>query len=497
MYDLLIQNGLVFDGSGAEGFVADVAVQAGKIVAVGTNLGEAKRVIDATGLAVTPGFIDSHSHSDATVLTFPGQIEKVEQGITTSIAGQCGTSPYPAKKEDGLHTMGEFLDQVSGLSLGANIAVFVGHNALRKSVMGMENRAPTAEELEQMKALLREGMDAGAMGISFGLYYTPSGYAQPDELAALATVAKEKGGMIAAHIRNESDYLEEAVAEFIAIVKVSGVRGVLFHHKAGYARNHGKVKKTLKMMQNAIAEGCEIYCDVYPYIASRTNLAAVFIPKEYRNGKLGEQLKDPEKRDLLKKIGIQNHGTDLSWVLLNACQAYPAYNGLRLHEAAAIHGKDHWDTLLDILEAQPACSGCYFTMCEEDVETVIGWERAMIGTDASVAGLSQLYHPRLRGSFPRALGKYTRERQVVSLPEMIRKITSLPATVHNLENKGYLRPGYDADLCVFDPETIADKATFVDPTQRAEGLFWVIVGGEVAAEHAVATGSTKGRLLRR
>ena len=496
MFDILIKNGKVYDGSGAEGFVADVAVQNGKIAAVGTDLKDAKQVIDATGLAVTPGFIDSHSHSDAAALTFPEQIEKVEQGITTSIAGQCGTSPYPAWKEDGLHTMGEFLRRLEQTPLGANMAVFVGHNALRKAVMGMENRAPTLEELENMKLLLAEGMDAGAIGISFGLYYTPSGYAQLDELIALASTVAEKGGMIAAHIRNESSRLEEAVEEFISIVKASGVRGILSHHKAGYPRNHGKTKKTLKMLEDAVAQGCDIYCDVYPYIASRTNLASVFIPKEYRDGTLGQQLKDPQRRALLKEIGIRNYGTDLSWVLLNACQAYPEYNGLWLQEAAVQHGKDQWDTLLDILEKQPGCSGCYFTMCEEDVKRVISWPRSMIGTDASVAGKSLLYHPRMRGTFPRALGKYVREEKVVSLAEMIRKMTSLPASVYNLETKGLLRPGYDADLCIFDPETITDKATFTEPTLGAEGLHWVIVGGEIASENAVSTGIKKGCLLK-
>lgn len=492
MYDLLIQNGKVYDGSGAEGFRADVAVLNGKIAAIGENLGQAARVIDATGLAVTPGFIDSHSHADTGVLAFPLQREKVEQGITTSIAGQCGNSPYPAVKDGQLHKMSEFLSRVSAAPLGANMANFVGHNALRKSVMGMENRAPTAAELAQMQELLREGMEAGALGVSFGLFYTPSGYAKTDELVALAKVAAEKGGMIAAHIRNESNKLLEAVEEFITVVRSAGVRGVLSHHKAGYPRNHGKVKASLAMLQKAIADGCDIYCDVYPYTASRTNLASMFIPKEYRDGKLAEHLADPALRQQFRELGIQRYGTDLSWVMLNACGAYPEYNGLRIHEAARLHGKDHWDTLLDILAKQPGCCGCYFTMNEEDVKTVMAWERAMICTDSGVAGNNVLYHPRLRGSFPRALGRYVREEKVVSLPEMIRKVTSLPAHVYKLEQKGWLKPGFDADICIFDPETIADQATYTEPTLKARGLHWVIVGGQVVAEDAVATGKTPG-----
>lgn len=497
MFDLLIQNGTVIDGSGAEGFAADVAVKDGKIAAIGKNLGAAAQVIDAAGLTVTPGFIDSHSHSDGAIVSFPQQIEKVEQGITTSIGGQCGSSLYPKVEDAQVLKMSEFLAKATQIPQGANVAVFAGHNALRKAVMGMENRPATGEELAGMCDLLRDAMDAGAMGVSFGLIYTPSCYAQTDELIALAKVAKEKGGMIAAHIRNESDLVEEAVAEFITVVKAAGIRGVVSHHKSSLSRNHGKVKKTIAMIQQANREGCDIYCDVYPYIASRTTLSATFIPKEYRNGKLPEYLRDPVLRGQFKQRNVEKRGYDLSWVMLNTCTEYPAYSGQLLTEAAKLHGKDVYETLFDILEKQPGCGACYFTMCEEDVETVMAWERAMICTDSSVAGNNQCYHPRLRGSFPRVLGRYVRERNVVSLPEMIRKMTLLPARVYDLKNKGLLKVGYDADICVFDPQTIIDRATYTDPSQRAEGLHWVIVGGQVAAQNAVYNGVTAGKVLRR
>ena len=497
MYDILIKNGRVLDGSGAEGFLADVAIQDGKIAAVGEVSGEARKILDAAGLVVTPGFIDSHSHADNAVLKFPQQIEKVEQGITTSIGGQCGSTLYPAREDGRIIKMSEFMDQVSKIPQGANIAAFVGHNALRRTVIGMEQRPATGEEMEQMKDLLRDGMDAGAMGVSFGLIYTPSCYAPTEELIELAKVAKEKGGMISAHIRDEADHVIEAVEEFIAIVKASGARGVISHHKSAEKGNHGKVKTTLAMIKKANAEGCDIYCDVYPYTASRTTMSSVFIPKEYRDGKVPEHLKDPYLRQKIRQIGIKKYGEDLSWVLLNTCTAFPEYSCIHLHEAAKLHGKDDWDTLLDILTLQPKCGACYFTMCEEDVETVMAWERTMICTDSSVAGNNQFYHPRLRGSFPRVLGRYVRERQVVSLKEMIRKMTSLPATVYGLEGKGYIRPGFDGDICVFDPETILDEATYTEVSRRAKGLRWVIVGGEVAAENAVFTGKTSGKLLLR
>ncbi len=497
MFDILIKNGTVIDGSGNAGFAADVAVKDGKIAAVGVALGEAKQVIDAQGLTVTPGFIDSHSHADSAMIPYPLQMEKVEQGITTSIGGQCGATPYPAWEGEKLTKMSEFFARVCEIPQGANIAVFAGHKAIRKAVMGMANRAATEQELTQMKALLVDAMDAGAMGISFGLIYTPSCYANTEELIALAKVAAEKGGMISAHIRSESDFLEEAVAEFITIVKASGARGVISHHKACGAKNHGKVKRTLKMMEEANAEGYDIYCDVYPYTAARTTLSASFIPKEYVDGRLAEHLQDPALRALFREKGLEKWGDDLSWVMLNVCKYDPAYSGKTIDEAAKLHGKDHWDTLLDILSVQPACCACFFSQNEKDMETVMAWERAMICTDSGVAGKNAFYHPRLRGSFPRALGRYVREHKVVTLPEMIRKMTSLPAKVYDLKGKGYIREGFDADICIFDTQSIIDKATYLDPTQRAEGLRWVIVGGAVAAENAVSTGSRKGKVLLR
>ncbi|MBQ9838114.1 MAG: D-aminoacylase [Oscillospiraceae bacterium] len=502
MFDMIIKNGFIIDGSGEAGFAADIAIKDGKIAAIGSDLGDARQVIDATGLTVTPGFIDSHSHADSAVISFPQQIEKTEQGITTSIGGQCGTTPYPAVKDGKLMKMSEFLTSAINTPQGANIAMFAGHRSIRQAVMGMENRPATNEELTQMCDLLRDAMDAGAMGISFGLIYTPSCYADTDELITLAKVAKEKGGMISAHIRNESYRVVEAVEEFITIAKAANIRGVISHHKSTQPANHGKVKTTIAMIEQANREGCDIYCDVYPYIASRTTLSATFIPKEYANSKLiPTYLQNPEMRAQFKQRNYANRERtlceDLSWVLLNTIPPYPQYNGKRLTEAAKLHGKDPWETLFDILEVHPGCGACYFTMDEADVEYVMKWPRSMICTDSSIAGNSQFYHPRLRGSFPRVLGRYVRERNVVSLPEMIRKMTFLPAMVYGLENKGYLREGFDADICIFDPETIIDRATYTDPSQRAEGLHWVIVGGEIAAKNAVSTGKTAGKVLLR
>lgn len=519
MYDLIIQNGRIIDGTGSPSYLADIAIRSGKIARIGKGLigGENTKIIDARGLVVTPGFIDSHSHSDSAVLTYPDQIEKVEQGITTSIAGQCGGSPAPISRDvnpnstetvgtfgrrvEIMRTMGSFLNVAKDVPQGANIAILIGHGNLRKAVMGMENRAPTAEELEQMKALLREGLEHGALGVSFGLIYPPSCYANTDELIEIAKVAGEYHAVVAAHIRNEGDSLVRSVNEFIRVIRESGTRGVISHHKAAGRENWGKVNTTLRLIDGANAEGVDLFCDVYPYIASSTSLASRFIPKEcYTGGNAGivKLLSDPVERQKIKERNIKVSGWDQSSVLVTVCSAYRQYEGLRLPEIAALHGKDVHETALDLIcDSKNNCRACYFSMCEEDVETVLAYPRAMIGTDSGVAGTMNCYHPRLRGTFPRVLGRYVRERRVTTLPEMIRKMTSMPAAVYELCGKGLLCEGFDADICIFNPDKIIDRAEFVNCSEHAEGLNYVLIGGEVVVENAVYNGKRNGRVLLR
>ena len=512
MYDLIIKNATVIDGTGAKGCAADIAVQGGKIACVAAHIAGEGPVLDVKGLTVTPGFIDSHSHADEMMLTFPDQKEKIEQGITLSMGGQCGGSIAPApkypvrdadipgfgKKSEVCRTMGTLLNRVQDMPLGAGVAVFVGHRSLRLAVMGPDNRDPNEEEMQQMLELLREGMAHGAMGVSFGLIYAPSCYAQIDELVAFARVAKENGGMVAAHIRNERDTVREATAEFIEILRRSGAKGVLSHHKAAGRNNWGAVHDTLKMIDDAVAEGIDIYLDVYPYTASHTSLSTTLVPKEYHDrGALGlvADLSDPVKRQAIREVNLKRWGEDLSWILIARCPAYPQYVGKRLDEIARLHGTDAYDAAFDMIrDSENRCGACFFTMCEEDVMTVMRHPRAMICTDAAVAGDSVAYHPRLRGTFPRALGRYVREKQVTTLEEMIRKMTSLPAQVYGLAGKGKIAAGYDADLCIFDADTIVDRAEYADCHQRAEGLRYVLVGGEIVVENAVHNGKRNARM---
>lgn len=519
MYDLLIKNGNVIDGTGAPGYHCDIAVENGKIVRIARNItGESKNVIDASGLTVTPGFIDSHSHSDNALFTFPEMIEKVEQGITTSIGGQCGSTLAPiykgitaenaseiggyGKDVELFKTFGAMANAAKDIPLGSNLMSFVGHCALRKAVIGFECRKPSEDEMEQMKALLRDAMENGALGLSFGLIYTPSCYAGTDELIELARVVKEYDGLVSAHIRNEGFELVKAVDEFLTVIKAVNVKGVISHHKATQFENWGKVSHTLRMIDEAVREGCDVYCDVYPYIASQTGLVPTIIPKEMRDtdgAGVVKLVSDPGARKKIKEIYSSKYGESLNHLLVSFCRNHPEYEGLRIGEIAKLRGThDHYEAAFDIItESGASVNVCNFSMCEEDVETVLGYERAMICTDSSVAKNNKVYHPRLRGTFPRVLGKYVRERKVTTLQEMIRKCTSMPASVYGLPTKGLLREGFDADICIFDAEKIIDRAGFANCREGCEGLNYVIVSGEVVAENAVYNGKKPGRFIFR
>ena len=496
MYDILIQNGRVIDGTGSPAMFAQVAVKNGKIVKIARQIdGDAKTVINAKGKVVTPGFIDSHSHSDKQFFSVPEQTEKVEQGITTSVAGQCGGSVCGADAA-------EFLDNASGCELGANMAMLIGHGTLRRAVIGTENREPTPEELEKMKAMMRSAMEHGALGMSIGLIYAPGCFATTEELIEIAKVVGEYHGIVAIHMRSEGVELVKSVREFITIVRQSGVRGVISHHKAaGLTENWGKVHTTLRMIDEANAEGLEIYADAYPYNAAHTGFSSAFIPNAWRSGgkeALLKRAQDPRQVAEIKAAYYAKY-PDMKWIMVARCPGYPEYEGKRVHEIAAMRNQDEFEAAMDVMRLTDDTAGaCFFSMCEEDVETVIEHPRVMICTDAGVTTpATTTHHPRLRGSFPRALGRYVRERNVTTLPEMIRKMTAMPAAVYGFQSKGLIREGMDADICIFDPDTIIDRAEYTAPHLHAEGLDYVIVGGRIAAVNAVATGEKGGTMLYR
>lgn len=499
MYDLIIKNASVLDGTGADAFNSDIAIKDGKIEKLGEGLDGAKNIIDATGLTVSPGWIDSHSHSDNAIRSFPDQREKIEQGITFSITGQCGGSVAPKRLEDGtLLTMGEFLKKAKDIPQGSSSKVLVGFNNLRRAVIGNENRAVTPEELEAMKELLREAMRGGALGVSYGLIYVPGCYASTEEVVEIAKVVKEFDGILASHIRNEGDNLLEAVEEYLFAIKESGCRAVFSHHKSARKPNWGKVKKSLALIDEAIAEGYDIYADVYPYCASHTGLSTTFIPKKFHYEGLKNPislLDDPEVCEKIKEHMDNLYEGDYSWTMIASCPAFKEYEGLTLQRIAEIRNEHPIDAVHNIIRANKGGGGCYFTMCEEDVEYVIKHPRVMICTDSGVKGNATYCHPRLRASFPRALGMYARERGVVSIPEMIRKMTSMPAHVYKLEGKGVIAEGMDADLCIFDAEKIIDRADFKNCFAKNEGLNYVILDGKIVVRDGVYNGTRAGRVI--
>ena len=509
MYDLIIKNGTVVDGTGAPSYVRDIAISGGKIAQISEKL-EGGRLIDAKGLIVSPGFIDSHSHADDAMLKYPDMIEKIEQGITTSVAGQCGISIAPVRAEHTYgpadetytyKTFGAMTEAVKNIPMGANIMTFVGHGTIRKAVMGYEDRKPNAAELAEMKALLCDAMENGAVGLSYGLIYTPGCYADINELTELAGIVKEYGGVISAHIRSESFALEEAVEEFLKIVKAVNVKAVLSHHKAMYKNNWGKVRQTLKMVDEAVNDGYDVYCDVYPYTASNTTLVSTIIPaglRAYDNDGIVKMLDDTAIREKIKEEYINIYGPDLRYIRISYAAGHHEYENMGLDEIAKQRGDDPFDTAFDIIQACKAeVYVSKFVMCEEDVETVIGYKRAMICTDSSVAKDTSVYHPRLRGTFPRAFGRYVRGRHIVSLEEMVRKCTSMPASVYGLSTKGVLKVGNDADICIFDTERFIDRADYSDCSRSCEGLRYVILGGETVVSDAVYNGVRKGGFIQR
>ena len=499
MFDLVIRGGLVFDGLGNAPERKDIAIRDGVIVRVGDVPEKGAREIDATGLSVSPGFIDSHSHADRGALNGHELFEVVEQGITTSITGQCGGSIYPVVANGKEQSAEEFFAHLGEVKSAMNFSLLIGNGTLRNTVMGKAMRAPTAEELAAMQKLLADALDAGAMGLSLGLIYVPGAYAKTDELKALASVLTERGGVMAAHIRNEADDVEQAVDEYLDIAKSAGVTSVISHFKACRAQNHGKVVKTIAQMEAAVNEGYPIYADVYPYVATSTTVSATFVTRELLSLPVDEivaELKKPEVRAAQKAAMIPLKGADLSFVLITVCPGCPQYVGKRLSEIAAEKGVDMYEACYDVLcDSNLAARACYFTINENDMRRVLSHPRVMVGTDSGSTKGQEMHHPRCRGTFPRAVGKYAREEGVVPMAEMIRKMTSLPATVYGLETKGRIAEGFDADLCLFDAATIRDTATFTAPRQTPVGIRYVIVNGEIAVEDGKQTAVRAGRFI--
>ncbi|MEY4212756.1 MAG: hypothetical protein RL458_981 [Pseudomonadota bacterium] len=526
--DILIRGGTVFDGSGAPGRPADVAVGQGRILAVEAGLkATASRVIDASGLAVAPGFIDIKTHSDFTLPINPRAESKLRQGVTTEIIGHCGFSVAPCLPgkvqllADYLNPsapwlpfreMGfaEYLDSFPPTSV--NAGMLVGHNTLRLMVMGMAQRSPTAIELNDMIALLDEGLAAGALGMSSGLFTSPGSYAQPDEILALARRLELAQAAYFTHLRDESNAVLTALDEAIDIARACRIHVQVVHFKCSGLDNWGQTQTALARMQAARNEGIDIDCDAYPYTAGSNPLKNI-LPQWVQAGGVDamlERLKLPETRARIReevaRDGLNNWGRIESWdaVRISITPQQPEHAGKTIASLATERGLDPVDALCDFLIADRGATRVLVTsISEDDVRRLIRSDAALVGSDGNCVAdygvVSQgMPHPRFYGTFPRVLGRYVHRERVTTLQHAIFKMTGATARALRLRDRGFLRPGLAADITLFEPEVFLDLSTYEQPHRYPAGeRTTVLVNGEVVIEEARHTGALPGKVLRR
>lgn len=517
---LVINNGLIVDGTGRAAFKGTIAIRGERIIGVGEVVNsDCAKTIDASGLVVAPGFIDMHSHSDFPLLVNPRNESKIRQGVTTEVIGNCGASAAPVTEEkldllkeqadlDSLElewdwlTMGEYFARLKGQGTALNVVALIGHGTVRAAVMGFDDRAPTATKLGSMKDLIEQAMRDGAWGISTGLIYAPSFYADTEELIELSKVVAECGGIYASHIRGEGNTLLDAVSEAITIGQEAGLPVQLSHHKATGKANWGKVVQSLELIDRARAEGFDVTADQYPYIAASNGLADSLPGWMHVGGKveLLNRLRDPAVRKRLCQEMKKSQGY---WenVKIAYCKINKDYEGMSIEAVAGLRKVDVYEAVFDLLREEEATVGIvHFCIAEEDVLTVMQHKAVMIGSDGSALATYGVLnrgkpHPRSYGTFPRVLGKYVREEKILSLEEAIRKMTSLPAKKLGLAGRGLLAEGMQADITVFDPQTVRDRATYIDPHRYPDGIDYVLVNGTVVIEQGEHTGKLAGRVL--
>ncbi len=529
MFDIIIKGARVINGTGNAWFWGDIAIKDGEIKQIGKMHQKAKRIFDVAELVVCPGFIDMHSHSDMNILINPRALNKIMQGVTTEVTGNCGISPAPVDETtiDQLkaslggdanevdwnwRSLSEYYNQVKNNGLLVNIAPLVGQGTIRIAAMGFAYRPPRTEEMSEMKRLLQQAMAEGAFGFSTGLIYPPGSFTETEELIELAKGLKEYDGLYASHIRGESSTLIDAVKEAIKIGKEAKVKVEISHHKACGKRNWGKVKQTLRLIETARNEGIDVTCDQYPYTASSTGLSACLPPWVHEGGveKLLERLEDPSMRikirhDIDEKDNWDNMVMESGWdnivVASINSEANKYLEGKTLARVAQIQEKNPFDTLFDLLlQEKGDVSIVIFDINEDDLRLVMSHPTMMVGSDGSSLPSSSPEgkpHPRNYGTYPRVLGKYVREEKVLTLEEAIRKMTSFPAQKLGIKNRGLLEEEYRADIVVFDPATVSDNATYEEPHHFPEGIKYVFVNGEVIVAKGEYTGRTPGEVLRK
>lgn len=483
-YDLLISNARVMDGMGNPWVRADVAISGDRIAAVGKLDGEFARTIDARDHVLAPGFIDVHSHAGETLAneTLRPALPMIAQGVTTLVVNPDGGGPVDLVAERARFE--------EGGGVGVNVALLIGHGSVRRAVMGTDRRAPTAEEAAKMAQLVRRAMDEGAFGLSSGLFYVPGRFATTEEVIALAKIAAERGGVYTSHVRDEGDYGAGVVAsvdEVIRIADEAHVRGIVTHMKALGPDNWGKSATMLQHIDTARARGIEVFADQYPYEASSTTLQAALLPDLDKT--------DPEKRASLAAENLRRRGGPES-IVIAFCRSDRTLEGKRLTEIAQARGVTPLAAALDII-GKGGASIVSFNMAEPDIEAIMREPYTMASSDGGLTAMGAgVPHPRNNGSFARRLAVYVRERHVVSLEFAIRSMTSLPALVFRMKDRGVIREGAAADLVIFDPAKIRDLATYQNPHQLATGVSYVLVNGQLAMVDGKMTGAKAGRVLQ-
>lgn len=516
-FDVLIRNGLVVDGSGRDGFVADIGFRGHRVARVG-DLSEAagRRIIDAKGLAVAPGFIDIHNHSDLTLLDEPQCESMIRQGVTTMVLGEGGSAGPVAAGERPWTTLGGYFDHVERRGVAANICSYVGLTQVWRYVKGDTLEPADEAQVEAMADLVAEAMHEGAMGLSNSLLMPPSSLVTTEQLVRLAAVAAEHGGIYSTHIRDEGRGVFEAVAEAIRVGAEARIRVDIIHLKIADQALWGRMDQVAGMIESARRRGLDIRANVYPYTAGQNDLRAIIPPWAHDggNGAMLERLqsadaKERMKRDILDpNQGWYNHylavGGDWSRMLLVQLgrKANAPFVGRRMKDLIDARGGDPFDVLFDVLvEEGGRVRTVYFHHQEEDMLHALRKPYVSIGSDGAAISSDGLArgthpHPRWYGTFPRVLGRYVREQGVLSLPEAVRKMTSMNAEKLGILNRGLIREGFVADAVIFDPDAVTDRATFARPHQYPEGILHVFVNGVAVLSAGVHTGRLPGQVIR-
>lgn len=535
-YDLIIKDGRIVDGSGNPWYKADIMVDEGKIVKIGLTDEETKRVISAKGLMVAPGFIDAHSHTDHNTLLYREMENITRQGITTAVAGQCGSSPAPiseknreqAQKEidgwipEGMEleitwsTFEEYLKEEEKKGLGANVAHLVGHGAIRGAGVGLEARNPTPDELETMKEMTAEAMEAGAYGLSSGLIYPPGIYADTGELVELSKVAAGYGGVYDSHIRGEGKTLMKALEEAIVIGEKAGIPVQISHHKVASRSLWGKSRETLEMFEKARGRGVDVTIDQYPYKAGSTGLITLLPPWAHDGGKeealrrlQDMALREEMRKDIERGIpGWENFAGELGWGNVYVSYVKTDENkhieGMNIVEVKECRGSEDEFTALSelLLEEEGSAGMVIFYGDEEDVRLIMKHPLHMVGTDAGSCTVEGPFskgkpHPRHYGTYPRILGTYVRKEKVLRLEDAVRKMTSFPAQRFGILDRGLIRTGMWADIVIFNFNEISENSTYKNPHQFPSGINYVIVNGQVTIDNGKYSGILAGKTLRK